>query len=180
MNQPKRKLKINMIDLESAFEHQDPLMETSHFLDLETGEVVMTTREERRLLEDIYEQYGDSETGEVDWPTILPKLDIPDWQKETLPVADLVEAGFGKRYIAIPQVESYEGYNEMVAFIGTVSNPRLQARLERAISGRGAFRYFKDVLLDYPQERERWFQFRDERMHQRVLEWLEEEGIEPI
>lgn len=175
MNQPKRKLKINMIDLESAFEHQDPLMETAYFLDLKTGEVVMTTGEERRLLEDIYEQYG-----EVDWPTILPQLDIPDWQKENLPVVDRVEAGFGKRYMAIPQVESYEGYNDMVAFIGTVSNPRLQSRLERAISGRGAFRYFKDVLLDYPQERERWFRFRDERMHQRVLDWLETENIEPI
>ena len=85
MNQPKRKLKFNMMDLESAFEHHDPLMETSYFLDLETGEVAMTTREERRLLEDIYEQYGDPETGEVDWPTILPELDIPDWQKKPWP-----------------------------------------------------------------------------------------------
>jgi hypothetical protein len=68
----------------------------------------------------------------------------------------------------------------MGAFIGTVSNPRLRARLERAISGRGAFRYFKDVLQDYPKERERWFRFRDERLHQRVFVWLEEEGIEPI
>jgi hypothetical protein len=130
-------------------------METSYFLDLETGEVVMTTEEERHLLDDIYEQYGDPETGEVNWSTVLPQLDIPDWQKETLIVADRVEAGYGTRYIAIPQVESYEGYNDMVAFIGTLSNPRLQARLERAISGIGAFRYFKDVLLDYPKERER-------------------------
>jgi hypothetical protein len=179
MDQPKRKLKINMIDLESAFEHHDPLMETSYFLDLETGEVVMITGEERRLLEEIYEQYGDPETGEVDWPTILPQMEIPDWQKVTLPMADQVEAGYGTRYIAIPQIESYEGYNDMVAFIGTVSNPRLQARLERAISGRGAFRYFKDVLMDYPRERERWFRFQDDRMHQRVIDWLNDENIEP-
>jgi hypothetical protein len=180
MNQQKRKLKINMIDLESAFEHHEDLLEIAYFLDLETGNIVMTTGEERGLLEDIYEQYSTSETGEVDWPTILPQLDIPDWQKETLPLADQVESGYGTRYIAIPQVESYEGYNDMVAFIDTASNPRLQARLERAISGRGAFRYFKDVLLDYPKERERWFRFRDERMHQRVLDWLEAEDIEPI
>jgi hypothetical protein len=180
MNQPKRKLKINIIDLESAFEHHDPMMEFSYYLDLETGEVVMTTGEERRLLEDIYEQYGDPESGEVDWSTILPQLDIPEWRKGTLAEADQVEAGYGTRYIAIPQIESYDDYNDMVAFIGTVSNPSLQARLEQAISGRGAFRYFKDVLLDYPKERERWFRFQDERMHQRVLEWLDEEGIEPI
>ncbi len=180
MNQPKRKLKINLIDLESAFEHHDELMEISYFLDLETGEVVMTTEEERRLLDDIYEEYSDPVTGEVNWPTILSQLDIPDWQKDTLPLADKVEAGFGTRYIAIPQVESYEGYDEMVDFIQTVSNLQLQSRLERAISGKGAFRYFKDVLLDYPKERERWFRFQDERMHQRVLDWLEIKNIELI
>lgn len=180
MNQAKRKLKINLMDLESAFEHRDFSMEMDYFLDLETGEVVLVTGEQRWLLEEVYEEYADPETGEVDWPTILPELDIPDWQKETLPLADDVEAGFGTRYIRIPQVESYEGYEDMVAFIETVSNPRLQDRLERGIHGRGAFRYFKDVLLDYPNERERWFRFRDERMRQRVLDWLDEEGVEPI
>jgi len=56
-------------------------------------------------------------------------------------------------------------------------NRRLQERLERAISGRGAFRYFKDVLLDYPVERERWFQIKRERLQQRILDWLEAYGI---
>ncbi|MEJ2262025.1 MAG: UPF0158 family protein [Anaerolineales bacterium] len=180
MKQSKRKLKINMMDLELAFESRDNLFDFDYFLDLETGEVIMTTGEEGQLLEKIYERYGDPETGEVDWPTVLAQLDIPDWQKEPLIVADRVESGFGTRYIRIPQVESREGYHDMVAFIRTVSNPRLQSRLERAISGRGAFRYFKDVLSDYPKERERWFRFRDERMHQRVLDWLESKGIEPI
>lgn len=44
MNQPKRKLKINMIELESAFELYDELSESSSFLDLETGKVVVSTR----------------------------------------------------------------------------------------------------------------------------------------
>jgi len=65
----------------------------------------------------------------------------------------------------------------MEAFIATVHNRRLQERLERAISGRGAFRYFKDVLLDYSAERERWFQFKRERQHLRILDWLEAHGI---
>jgi hypothetical protein len=67
----------------------------------------------------------------------------------------------------------------MEAFIVTVHNPRLQEQLERAISGQGAFRYFKDALLDYPTERERWFQFKQDRLHQRMLDWLEELGITP-
>jgi hypothetical protein len=50
----------------------------------------------------------------------------------------------------------------MEAFIVIARSPRLQGQLERAVSRCGAFRYFKDVLLDYPAERERWFQFKRE------------------
>jgi hypothetical protein len=91
-----------------------------------------------------------------------------------------VEAGYGARYIAVPQADSSEGYRDMEAFIIAVRDERLQDRLWRAISGRGAFRYFKDVLDDYPRERERWFEFEESRLRQRVLDWLESEGIEPI
>ena len=38
MDEPKRKLKIKMSDLESAFEHRDPMMEIEYYLDLETGD----------------------------------------------------------------------------------------------------------------------------------------------
>ena len=65
----------------------------------------------------------------------------------------------------------------MEAFIATLRSRHLQERLERAISGRGAFRYFKDVLMDYPVEREHWFRFKQERLHQRILDWLEAHGI---
>ncbi len=70
--------------------------------------------------------------------------------------------------------------NDLVDFIDTVNNLRLRDRLERAIHGKGAFRRFKDVLYDNPEERERWFKFQDDRMHRRVLDWLESEGIEPV
>jgi hypothetical protein len=47
------------------------------------------------------------------------------------------------------------------------------------LGGRGTFRRSKDALLDFPQERERWFQFQDERKKRRMLEWLAENDIEP-
>ena len=68
----------------------------------------------------------------------------------------------------------------MEAFITTVRDVSLANRLERAISGRGAFRYFKDVLLDHPRERERWFVFKDQRLRERALEWLTEAEIEVV
>jgi hypothetical protein len=52
--------------------------------------------------------------------------------------------------------------------------------LWEAIRGRGAFGRFKDVLSTHPHERESWFRFKDEQMRRRVLDWLQEEGIQPI
>jgi len=34
-------------------------------------------------------------------------------------------------------------------------------------------------LLDYPSERDCWFQFKRERVQQRISEWLGEHGITP-
>jgi hypothetical protein len=34
------------------------------------------------------------------------------------------------------------------------------------------------VLLNYPEKREEWFDFKDERLKERVMEWLEENEIE--
>ena len=78
------------------------------------------------------------------------------------------------RYERIPKAESHEGYQDMVDFIATVEDEHRAELLEVAINGKGAFRRFKDVLLNYPEERERWFKFKDERMEQRALEWLDD------
>jgi hypothetical protein len=68
----------------------------------------------------------------------------------------------------------------MQAFIATVEDDHLAELLEVAINGKGAFRRFKDVLLNYPKEREKWFEFRDGRMEERALKWLESIGVSLI
>lgn len=65
----------------------------------------------------------------------------------------------------------------MEDFIATVEDEHLAELLEVAINGKGAFRRFKDVLAGYPEERERWFCFKDERTEQRALEWLDDIGV---
>jgi hypothetical protein len=82
-----------------------------------------------------------------------------------------------ERYERIPRAESYEGYNDMEDFIATVEDEHLAELLEVAIDGKSAFRRFKDVLVNYPEERERWFRFKGERMEQRALEWLDDIGV---
>ncbi|MEW6716679.1 MAG: UPF0158 family protein [Chloroflexota bacterium] len=172
-----RQLKIDLSELELAFDSASEMI--SYYLDTETGEIITITDDERRTLEMLYESYYDEQTQTVDWEAAFQEKQVPDWQREILQDADRVEVGFGSRFIYVPSEGSHEGYRDMEAFIATVRNLRLQERLERAISGRGAFRYFKDVLLDYPAERQRWFQFKQERLHQRILDWLESLGISP-
>jgi hypothetical protein len=84
------------------------------------------------------------------------------------------------RYERIPKAEPHEGYEDMEDFIATVEDEHLAELLEVSVDGKGAFRRFKDVLTRYPEERERWFRFKDERMEQRASEWLDDVGISPI
>lgn len=176
---PKRKLSVNLSELESAFESS--FETTSHYLDLETGQITMMTENVRSQLEEIYEQMPSQEEGEpIDFAAALEQCHVPDWEKDSLLEADQIEVGYGTRYIRVPEADPHQGYRDMQDFIATVQDERLQDRLSRAIGGRGAFRYFKDVLADHPRERERWFEFKDARMRERVLDWLESQGIEPV
>lgn len=84
------------------------------------------------------------------------------------------------RYINIPFQGSAVGYEDMWTFAETVVDPHLRGRLDRALSGKGAFRRFKDVLLDVPPERERWFAFQRARVAERIQRWARDEGFEAV
>ena len=115
------------------------------------------------------EYYLDLETGEI--------LFVSEYMNdEVIDIKNRIEEEY-ERFEQIPQVESYEGYRDMEDFIATVDNNRLVDLLEVAIQGKGAFRRFKDVLLNYPDEEEKWFQFQDSRIEERALEWLDEIGV---
>jgi hypothetical protein len=117
-----------------------------------------------------HEYYLDLETGEI----LLLSEYVDDEEGEKL--RDRIDKE-SNRYERIPKAEPHEGYEDMQDFIATVEDEHLAGLLEVAINGRGAFRRFKDVLARYPEERERWFRFKDERMEQRALEWLDDIGI---
>ena len=176
MSDSKRQVKVDLEDLKFAFE--SGFTEARQYLDLETGEVVLIGDETRRQLETLLDGMDLDSIEAVD--AAIHGEDAPAWQKDALHGAALVVFGDTSRFIAIPEADSRAGYEDMVAFIDTVSNQHLQELLEVAIQGRGAFRRFKDVLAKHPQERERWFRFHDQRVQQRVLDWLDEEGITPI
>ena len=113
------------------------------------------------------EYFLDLETGEI--------LFISEYtdDKETGKLKEQIEED-SERYEQIPKLESHDGYDDMVNFVATVKNEHLVELLEVAINGKGAFRRFKDVLLNYPEERESWFHFKDDIMQTRAMEWLDD------
>ncbi|HOU89655.1 MAG TPA: UPF0158 family protein, partial [Polyangiaceae bacterium] len=56
----------------------------------------------------------------------------------------------------------------------------LRRRLEIAIEGTGAVRRFKDVLMGYGPERERWFAFRSERLRVFMEAWLAAHALRAV
>ncbi len=83
-------------------------------------------------------------------------------------------------YLRIEPVSSREQYRWMERYIPMVEDKDLEHRLTRAIDGKGAFRRFKDVLMGYGPERERWFAFRSERLRIFMEAWLNAHTLNPV
>lgn len=83
-------------------------------------------------------------------------------------------------YLRIDPVSSREQYRWMERFIPMVDEGELRNKLTQAIDGKGAFRRFKDVLMSFATERERWFAFRSERLRTFMEAWLAAHAIKAI
>jgi len=120
-------------------------------IDLRTGEVWP-----QAALEYAEEVGEDDEEGEGDDP------DDPD------------------RWLWVESEGSRAGYRDMEWFISDIDDPDVADRLSIAITGRGAFRRFKDVLSRWPDLMERWYGFADDRQRGRARAWLADEGYAAV
>jgi hypothetical protein len=127
------------------------------FLNKHTGELISLTSEELSAAED-----------EID------DEDYLDWQKEA--IAEAREVIDSDEYIPLPTSYDIHEYNIMQDFCYSVENERDREILLSAISGRGAFRRFKDMVRTMDIE-DNWFGFRREAYSKIAVEWLEENGI---
>jgi hypothetical protein len=87
-------------------------------------------------------------------------------------------AAHPERYLRIDPASSREQYRWMERFVPSVTDLALRERLLVSIDGKGAFRRFKDVLLAFPGERERWFAYRSEVLHFHIQTWIDHMKIE--
>ena len=171
-------LDVDLGELEMALDNS--FDEHIWYLDSETGELILVERRHiERGLNDVYDAIYDEEGERVqDLSSYLEGSDHREFDVEQLLIADRIRQDSEGRYIPVDRQDSREGYRDMELFVRRVEDEGLQDRLWRAIQGRGAFRMFKDVLLDHLEVRERWFAFRDARHEARARAFLERHGIE--
>ncbi|HEY9786342.1 MAG TPA: UPF0158 family protein [Candidatus Obscuribacterales bacterium] len=174
--------KVSYSDLEDAFLFASD--EQLYWLDKRTGEILFFSRD-----------VADSLSSGEDLS------DYPEWQQEQIADARRVLRAFGELpddtdsqsgestnyqddasgenpYVPIEQIPSHEAFKWMEDFAEAVADSRLQHLLFEALSGRRPFRRFKDVLLDYPKQREQWFAYEGTRRRQYIEQWARDEGIE--
>jgi uncharacterized protein UPF0158 len=157
---------MDWLDRAEAQPHGSPRRVPVNWSDLETA---LTTNAAE------WTCYLDVRSGEV-LMALLDRLDEDeDWASEKEEIDAGLKAG---HLIHVEPLGSRVEYGWMANFMATVDDARLRDRLEVALDGRGAFRRFKNVLLDFPAERERWFAFRGERLRAAALAWLAEQEIE--
>jgi len=115
--------------------------------------------------------YLDCQTGRL---VVVTDFDVDDELREEL--ADDMSKD-PDRYLAVEPVGSREAYGHMVEFIATVQSELVCAKLETAIQGKGAFGRFRSVLTRHLEQRDRWREFKEQKMGQLARNWLVSAGV---
>jgi hypothetical protein len=150
------------VKLKDIVEEIDMQFEESHSLfNIKTGEIVLVSSEDLRAVEDE-----------------KPVDHLPDWQQENIMVAEDVVENF-ENYIELPTKYDINEYEIMEDFCLTVTNQSKQDSLLKAIRGKGAFRRFKDKVIDFEIE-DQWYSYREGRFKQIAIEWCQNNKVNYI
>ena len=158
----RKRLSVNFEALARAMEHQGS-DEYDYYLDTETGRVMRIATEVWNALEE-----GRTIAGS-----------LAGWQQEELREAHAVFGDTQHRYILIPERPVWEVEELMTDFVDAVDNAELHQKLESAMKGRNVLRRFNDILAHYPSEQQRWEALQQANDREHLVQWLQDEGIEP-
>jgi hypothetical protein len=133
--------------------------QSAHYLDPDTGEILMIADEEQSIIE---------EEDEESWK------DLPGWQQEQLPkVRDFLQR---PRTLRLPDQFDIHEWEIMRKFAEGQENGRIRQALLNAIHGSGAFRSFKNTIHPLGVEQD-WYKFRQEALSEIARSWLEEHNL---
>ena len=133
----------------------------SSYLNKKTGEVVTITDEEFRAAD---------ETDSTE--------ECPEWQREMVEIVREILAYENEgRYITLPSKYDIHEYLIMEKFCLSIEDDEISNSLCRTITGRGAFRRFKDDIHRFGIADD-WYRYRKETMKRIAIDWCEANDIE--
>lgn len=123
-------------------------------------------------------------SGETTWwydpSTGQVEMTAPEWDGLDEDDEDDEDDPHERGLVAIEPTGSRAAYLDMVEFAEATGNVRASELLLRALEGRGAFRRFRDTLYEFPDLRERWFEYTNSAGECRAIDWLlDEDYIDP-
>lgn len=140
--------------------------EISNWVDKKTGNVIFITSE---FLDD--EAYFENEEEQQAAHEIL----IMCGELEPQEGLEIDE----NRYVEVATPSSDEKWKWMEEFtVNHVSDNFIQNKLADALRGGKPFRRFKDALLNFPEQREKWFEFENQKLREFIKDWAESEQLE--
>jgi hypothetical protein len=175
-----KQLRVNFDEIQKAMEDvsRDSF---DYFFDYETGDVITFAEE---ILNEVkarlYENDADEIEDDIEYIEFDEIPELPDWMEDEIELALEIIFDVREKYFRIPERPSLLAFQTKTAFAELVENPSLKEKLSAALNGKGAFRNFKNVLLDYPKERKRWHGYNAKVLKKEIIQWLNSIGIEPI
>ena len=151
-------MRVKLSDIIDAMDIQ--MDESLSYVDKETGEVLTFMHEELVAAEDDE-----------------PLDDFPEWQQESIRKAKKII--YEDNAPSLPTNFDIHEYRIMENFCYSIEDERISDSLCRAISGRGAFRYFKDTIHRFGIQDD-WYKYRYEAFREIAIEWCEDNNIEYI
>ncbi|CAM3273195.1 UPF0158 family protein [Paenibacillus lupini] len=136
------------------------LEDTFTYIDVTTGEVITLTGEEMRAAEDE-----------------RPLENFPEWQRENIEQAICILEDEQGKYADFTLKNDYNEYEIIEEFINTLEDEKIKEALNDAIIGKGAFRKFKDKIIEFDIDKQ-WYTYKENKIKELVIEWCIEHDIE--
>jgi hypothetical protein len=157
MHSKRKPIKIDWDEVEAAFD--SPSEETQAYLDLVTGNLVLDGEGEGDPFED--EDDNDVERNAVDPPREMRRDPT-------------------RLYVTPPSLDERIDWLRSFLDSGAKLNGGVAEGLRRALDADDPIAEVAGVLRDHADERESWFLFRSERLHELIDEWLEDNEVQVI
>jgi hypothetical protein len=149
-------MKVKLSSIVEGIEFQG--LESSSYLNLETGEVILIADEEFRAAE-----IGDDISNQA------------DWYKEAIAIAkDFLENR--DQYLELPSIYDLHEYRIMENFVNSIPIEEQKEEMLNLITGKGAFSRFKQGIERFLLK-DKWYKYRDSEITKFVEEWCQDNNI---